>query len=113
MLALGITSRVRNVEISKVLENLAKNYKAEFPFLIHYEEIKKLYDKLAEQYTYFQVMILKHIALELIRLAKKSLIIIVLCVSTHKTKTSNSLKYIYIIYKNVRKKLFQKKAKRT
>jgi hypothetical protein len=60
LLALGITSRVRNVEISKVLENLAKNYKAEFPFLIHYEEIKKLYDKLAQQYTYFQVMILKY-----------------------------------------------------
>jgi predicted amidohydrolase len=51
LLALGITSRVRNVEISKVLENLAKNYKAEFPFLIHYEEIKKLYDKLAEQFS--------------------------------------------------------------
>jgi hypothetical protein len=45
------------------LYRLAKNYKAEFPFLIHYEEIKKLYDKLAEQYMYFQVIILKHIAL--------------------------------------------------
>ena len=39
--------RVRNVEVSKVLENLAENYKKEFPFLIHYKEIKELYDKLA------------------------------------------------------------------
>jgi hypothetical protein len=61
--------RARNVEISNILENLSENYKEEFPFLIHYKEIKKLYNKKAEiqekeDYKYFQVKILKQIAMK-------------------------------------------------
>jgi hypothetical protein len=62
--------RIRNVEISNTLANLSENYKQEFPFLMNYNGIKDLYDKLASEegiieYRYFQVNILKKIALEL------------------------------------------------
>ena len=68
--------RARNVEVSKVLENLSENFKEEFPFLFHYKEIKELYDKLAvekgggrssllSEYEYFHVQLIKQIALEL------------------------------------------------
>jgi hypothetical protein len=59
--------RARNIEISKVLQNLSENYKKEFPFLKHYKEIKELYDELAEreEYKHFQVKLVKQVAQEL------------------------------------------------
>jgi hypothetical protein len=62
--------RARNVQISNILENLSQNYKEGFPFLLHYREIKELYDKIVTEegvtdYLYFQVKIIKKIALEL------------------------------------------------
>jgi hypothetical protein len=61
--------RKRNVEISNVLENLSDNFQKEFPFLIHYKDIKDLYEQVPKQkksqYAYFQVTYLKQIALEL------------------------------------------------
>jgi len=69
---LGIINegRARNIEVSKVLQNLSENYKEEFPFLVHYKEIEELYDKLATEkgipeYEYFQAKLIKKIALEL------------------------------------------------
>jgi hypothetical protein len=66
--------RVRNVEISNVLKNLSENYGDEFGFLLHYSEIEKLYNTLAEEkekekkrpdrYKHFQVKLSKQIALE-------------------------------------------------
>lgn len=66
--------RVRNVEISNVLKNLSENYGDEFVFLLHYSEIEKLYNTLAEKegkekkrperYKHFQVKLSKQIALE-------------------------------------------------
>jgi hypothetical protein len=61
--------RERNVEISQVLENLSKNFKEEFPFLMYYKDIMILYKQVPEQkksqYAYFQIKCLKQIALEL------------------------------------------------
>jgi hypothetical protein len=71
MYILGINEgKDRNIEVSEVLQNLSENYKAEFPFLIHYKEIKELYDKLAtekgiQEYEYFHVKIIRQIAQEL------------------------------------------------
>ena len=58
-------NRVRNVELSTILENLAENYKLEFPYLRYYKEIKKLYDSLPDEYRLFHVKLMKQIALEL------------------------------------------------
>jgi hypothetical protein len=41
--------RVRNVQISSVLKNLSENYGDEFAFLVHFSEIEKLYNTLAEK----------------------------------------------------------------
>jgi hypothetical protein len=58
--------RIRNVEMSKVLQNLSENYWKEFPFLIYYKEVKELYDNEGRSdYEYFQVKHIKQIALEL------------------------------------------------
>lgn len=57
--------RIRNVEVSKVLENLSKNYKKEFPFLLLYKEIDMLYSKIDDVDKYFLVGILRQITLEL------------------------------------------------
>ena len=64
------SGRQKNVEISKALQNIGENFKGEFSFLMHYREIKEIYDKMAEDrhrsdYEYFQVKCLKQIALEL------------------------------------------------
>jgi hypothetical protein len=60
--------RVKNAEISNILENLSENFKKDFPYLMRYNEIKEIYDELAKKekgYEYFQVRLLKQVALEL------------------------------------------------
>lgn len=73
LLVLGIIkeereNRTRNIEISNILKNLSENFWQDFPYLRYYEEIKKLYDRLAKEdkgFDYFQVTLMKRIALGL------------------------------------------------
>ena len=63
LLVLGIVEeekrengRVKNVEISNILEDSSENFKKDFPYLMCYNEIKEIYDELAKKekrYEYF------------------------------------------------------------
>lgn len=53
--------------LHNVLENLSQNYSGDFPFLLYYSDIKKVFDNLLRQNIpkYLQIEILKNIAFEL------------------------------------------------
>jgi hypothetical protein len=61
-------SRIHNVRISKVLENLSKNYSDEFTFLLYYTEFKREYERLGqvkELSGTYQLNLMREIAEEL------------------------------------------------
>ena len=73
LLVLGIVGeeqekRDRNVEVSNILRNLSENFQKDFPYLMCYDKLRKIYDEVAKEekgYEYFQVHLMKRVALEL------------------------------------------------